>query len=49
MRLFNTHTSPSVHPTVVSPRKVRQLNTRSVLTSFPATSAVKTIRIAAHP
>jgi hypothetical protein len=48
MRLLSTHTSPRVQPTVVSPRKLRQFSRRSVLTSFPATMAVKTIRTAAH-
>jgi hypothetical protein len=48
MRLLSTHTSPKVQPTVVSPRKLRQLKSRSTLTSLPATMAVKTIRTDAH-
>lgn len=46
--LFNTQTRPSVHPTVVSPRKLRQLNKRSVFISLPKTSAVNRIRTPAH-
>jgi len=47
-RLFSTQTRPRVHPIVVSPRRLCQPNKRSVLTSLPATSAVKTIRMPAH-
>lgn len=40
---FKSHTSPSIHPTVVSPLRLRQLSTRSKLKCFPATSAVNRI------
>ena len=40
---FNSHTSPNIHPTVVSPLKLRQLSTISRLNFFPATSAVNRI------
>ena len=36
--------NPSVHPIVVSPRKLRQLRTRSRENGFPAASAVKRMR-----
>lgn len=48
VRLFRTQTRPRVQPTAVSPRRLRQLNNRSVLTSLPATRAVKTMRTAAQ-
>lgn len=48
VRLFNTQTSPNVQPTVVSPRRLRQLNNKSTLTSLPATRAVNIMRIAAQ-
>jgi len=48
IRLLSIQTSPSVHPTVVSPLRLRQLSNRSRLTSFPATSAVKMMRIEAQ-
>jgi len=48
IKLFSIHTSPSIHPTVTSPRKLRQLSRRSKLTSLPATRAVKRMRMAAH-
>lgn len=44
MKLFRSHTTPSIHPTVVSPRKVRQLSTMSSEKCRPATSAVKRIK-----
>ena len=44
---FNNHTNESIHPTVVSPRKERQLNTRSRLKLRPATRAVKRMRAVA--
>lgn len=47
-KLSNNQHSPSVHPTVVSPLKVRQLSTISALNSFPATSVVNRIRTVAH-
>jgi hypothetical protein len=46
-KLFSIHTSANVHPTVVSPRRLRQLNSKSSLTCLPATSAVNTIKIVA--
>ena len=48
VRLFKTQTRPRVQPTVVSPRRLRQLNKRSVLISLPATRAVKMMRTAAQ-
>lgn len=48
VRLFRTQTSPRVQPTVVSPRRLCQLNNRSVLISLPKTRAVKMIRTAAQ-
>ena len=48
VRLFRIHTSPSVHPTVVSPRSVAQSKTKSRLNSDPATSAVKRMSTEAH-
>jgi|SRR5690242_14735678 len=48
VRLLSIQTSPRVQPTVVSPRSVSQLKSRSRLMSFPATSAVKTMSTAAH-
>lgn len=44
---FNSQTSPNIHPTVVSPLRLRQLSTRSKLKCFPATSAVKSINAVA--
>jgi hypothetical protein len=40
---FSNQTSPSIHPTVVSPLKLRQLSTKSKLKCLPATSAVNNI------
>lgn len=40
--------NPKVHPTVVSPRKLRQLSTRSAENGFPAASAAKRIRSVAR-
>lgn len=48
VKLFSTHTRPRVQPTVVSPRRVRQLKSRSVLISLPKTRAVKIMRTAAQ-
>lgn len=48
VRLFSIQMSPRVQPTVVSPRSVSQLNSRSRLTSLPATRAVKTMSTPAH-
>jgi len=48
VRLFSTHTSPRVQPTVVSPRRLRQLKSKSALISFPATRAVNIMRMVAH-
>ena len=48
VRLFSIQMSPRVQPTVVSPRRVSQLNSRSRLTSLPATRAVKTMSTPAH-
>lgn len=43
MKAFNIHSSPSIHPTVVSPRKLCQLKMRSSVNVRPATSTVKRI------
>lgn len=40
---FSNQTTPSIHPTVVSPLKPRQLSTKSKLKCLPATSAVNNI------
>lgn len=42
--LLSTQQSASVHPTAVSPRRLRQLRTRSGEKCLPAASAVKRIR-----
>ena len=39
-----SHTTPNVHPTVVSPRTARQLKISETLNGVPATSAVKRIK-----
>lgn len=44
---FNNHTKPNIQPTVVSPLKLRQLSTRSMLKLLPATSTVNRIRAVA--
>jgi hypothetical protein len=44
MRPFKTHNIAIIHPTVVSDLIVRQLNSKSSCTSFPATRTVKTMR-----
>jgi len=46
---FSSHTKPSIHPTVVSPLRLRQLNTRFSEKCPPATSVVKSIRPVATP
>lgn len=48
VRLFSIQMSARVQPTVVSPRRVSQLNSKSRLTSLPATRAVKTMSTPAH-
>lgn len=47
MTEFNNQTSPNIHPTVVSPLKLLQFNTKSKLNFFPATSAVNSINAVA--
>ena len=47
IKLFNSQTNPNIHPTVVSPLKLLQLNTRSKEKCFPATSAVNRIKAVA--
>ena len=46
---FKSHTKLNIHPTVVSPRNVRQLNTISREKCRPATSAVNRISPVATP
>lgn len=43
-KLSSIQHSPSVHPTVVSPRRLRQLNTRSSENGLPAASVVNSIK-----
>lgn len=45
--LQSSQTIPRVHPTVLSPRTLRQEKMRSSVNAFPATSALKRIRAAA--
>lgn len=47
IKLFNIQTNPNIHPTVVSPLNALQLNTKSKLKCFPATSAENNIRTVA--
>ncbi|KAF4634251.1 hypothetical protein G7Y89_g3856 [Cudoniella acicularis] len=49
IKLFNIHTNPNIHPTVVSPLKLRQLNTKSKLKCLPATSAENKMSMVATP
>ena len=42
-KLSSIQQSPRVHPTVVSPLRLRQLRTRSRLNCLPATRVVKSI------
>ena len=48
-KLSSIQTNPSVHPTVVSPRKLRQLSTKSSENGLPATSTVNNINTIAPP
>jgi hypothetical protein len=47
-KLFNIHTRPSIHPIVVSPRKLFQLKMRSREKTVPATRVVKRMRAVAQ-
>lgn len=47
-RLFRIQATPSIHPTVTSPLKLRQLKSRAGRTGRPATSAVKMMRMQAE-
>jgi hypothetical protein len=47
IKLFNSQTTPNIHPTVVSPRRLLQLSTKSREKRLPATSAVNRIRAVA--
>ena len=44
----SSHTTPSVHPTVVSPRTARHEKIKSRPNGRPATTAVNRISIVAH-
>jgi hypothetical protein len=51
IKLFSIQTNPNIHPTVVSPLKLLQLKTISILKCFPATSAennISTVATAYH-
>ena len=48
IKLFNIQTRPSIQPPVTSPRKLRQLRSRSSEISLPATRAVNRMRTLAH-
>lgn len=48
MELLSSQTKLSVHPTVVSPRRLRQLSIRSKEKAVPATSAVNRMRMVAQ-
>jgi hypothetical protein len=47
-KLFNIHTSPSIHPNVVSPLRLSQLKIKLGEKAVPVTRQVKRMRDVAH-
>jgi hypothetical protein len=47
-KLFNIHTSPSIHPNVVSPLRLSQLKIKLGEKAVPVTTQVKRMRDVAH-